>query len=165
MQTVDYNNTVTGILHMLFMLEKNEIDGFLITRPIYYYFARKIREEEKYRDIKAKMDSMALSKTEKNFRYDKMSTGMLVKHHKFYEYFGKYFKSNWLQIQGCYMVNLNYKDKKFKFSRPSLMIGLFYPFLGGVLGIIGGILLFGFIYEGRRRGFKKVSAQDQEQPS
>ena len=49
--TVDFNNTISGILLMVDMLERGEIDGFLITRPIYYYFAREIDEKEKYREV------------------------------------------------------------------------------------------------------------------
>ena len=164
-RTVDFNNTINGILRMVDMLESNEIDGFLITRPIYYYFAREVEEKEKYKEAKLKMERIKLLRSEKSFRDGKMATGMLVSRKEDYEYFGKYFKSNWLQIQGCYLVNLNYKEKKFQFSRPSLMIGLFYPFLWAALGIIGGILLFGLVYEVVRRSLSKGKVQCEEQQS
>ena len=161
-RTVHFDNTIAGILEMVSMLESNEIDGFLVTRPIYYYFAREIAEKEKYKDDNDRIEKMNLLRTEKFFKSGNMAVGMMVKRQEDYEYFEKYFKGNWLQIQGCYLTNLNYKEKKFQSTQPDLMIGLFYPFLGGALGIVGGVVIFGLVFEIVRRGcLKKVLVQSQ----
>ena len=148
--TFDFNNTMSGIVDMMRMVESNGIDGFLLTRPMYYYFARKIAEQDKYKEMKQYYEGIQLIRSEKFFRQGHLTTGMLVRRKSDYDFFSKYFKDNWLVIQGCYAINLNSKEKKYHYTPPNLVIGLFIPFLVGSLAIVGFIVLFGAFYEGWR---------------
>ena len=153
-QSVDFNNTMDGIIHMMDMLERGDIQGIVLTRPMYYYFARMLEQHSKFKYIKDRFANEPLEYAEKKLK-NKMVTGMLVRRREDYEYFRKYFKDNWLQIQGCYMVNLNYKHLKFRTKPADIMIGLFVPFLSGCLAVVGFVLLFGVVYEGRKMYLKK----------
>ena len=158
---IEFNDTVIGIIELIKQLERKEIDGYLISRPIYYYFARSIEEKEKYKIPHAIIRHVPLHRTEKFFRNEILVTGMLVKHDDDYNYFRKYFESNWLQIQGCYSINLNYKDKKFESHNYSPVAGMFYPFLIATVIIIGCILLFGLAYELIRRNKNRNVREDE----
>lgn len=164
LHVLDFNDTVIGIVELILKLEKEEIDGFLVTRPIYYYFARSVKEKKKYEKYNEKIKHISLLRTEKFFRMEQPVSGMLLKHQDDFKYFKKYFDSNWLQIQGCYSINLNYKDKKFEVHYHSPIAGMFYPFLTATLTIIGAILIFGLVYEliryHRRRGRGKRNGME-----
>ena len=138
------------------MLRKAELKVSHIPKV---YYPNTIHSSPALPKVKARLEEVKLSRSEKKFLNGGMVTGMMVKRKDDFEYFSKYFQSNWLQIQGCYLTNLNYKEKKFQSERPNLMIGLFYPFLGGALGIVGAVLLFGLGYEIlRRRHAKKTKS-------
>ena len=150
-ETFNYTNTVHGIMDMIEQLESGEITGFVITKPIYFYFSRMIVENEKYKQFNPKVVKVGLYTTEITFPRDSFVTGMLLKHREDYEYLHRYFSSNWLQIQGCYLSSLNMKNTKFVPQLGSSMVGLFEPFLAGTLTIIGVMCVVGLFYEVRRR--------------
>ena len=54
---------------------------------------------------------IALYRTDKTFVGDHLIAGALVRDRDVYTYMVRYFKSNWLQIQQCYLSDLNYKHK------------------------------------------------------
>ena len=165
LREIEFNNTVVGVIDLVRSLERGEIDGFLVSRSTYYYYARVTHDVKKYRLKAASIRHVKMVKTEKHFRGEKLVTGMLVKSRKDYEYFRQYFKSNWLQIQGCYSYDLNYKDKKFVRDGSNPVAGLFFPFFGGSLIILAVIGFFGIIYEIRRYVIAKrgQKCEDEEE--
>ena len=143
----EFNNTVVGVVELIKQLQREHIDGFLISRSTYFYFSREIGGNIKYKDYKASIRNVQMIRSEKFYLGEKLVAGMLVKDRTVYEYFKTYFEYNWLQIQGCYAYNLNYKDKTFDMDFYSPYEGLFYPFLYWSLGILSIIISFGMLYE------------------
>ena len=162
LRAIEFNNTVVGVVQLIKQLQRRHIDGFLISRATYYYYIRVIKENIKYKEYKESIANVQMIRTEKFYLGNKLVAGMLIKNREVYEYFKTYFEYNWLQIQGCYAYNLNYKDKKFNNDMYSPYEGLFYPFLYGSLGILGVIICSGVLYETRnyfvkRRTIKSTS--------
>lgn len=156
--SIAYNKTIDGVFQLVKMLNQKEIDGYLISRSTYFYFARVLREKSELKEMAAYVNNLNLVRTETSFKDDEIVTGMLVKYNEHYEYFRRYFESNWLQIQACYSYSSNYKDKKFDAELLVGLDGLFAPFLNWILVIMGAILLFGLSYEVVRYWLKKNKA-------
>ena len=87
----DYNNTVFGIMDMLKRMQKNEIDGFVVTKPIYYYFARVLKDDVRYKHFSPTVSAARLLISEMSFLRDRFVTGMMVKHKEDYEHFHRYY--------------------------------------------------------------------------
>ena len=139
------------------MLSRGELDGFMVTKPSYYYYARKLLENGSLgRDIR----HVRLVRTEKSFVNNNLVAGILLKEEEDYNIFRKYFESNWPTNQGCYMSQLNAKEKRFaKKEKVNPMLGLFFPFFTGCSGVVGLIVCFGIIYEWKRRKVTTSNAQ------
>ena len=134
---------------MIRQVVKGELDGFLLTKTTYYYFKRKMKENpELGKDVR----DVALIRREKRFVGENLAGGMLVKSLEDYDHFREYFHSNWENIQGCFLAQLNGKEERFKKKQhPNAILGLFYPFFMGCLGLLAFIACFGVVYEWRRR--------------
>lgn len=89
-QTVEYNDTIFGILDMIRGIQMNEADGFVVTKPIWYFFARSIEEREKYKQFQSTVSAAQLVATEISFPRDIFVSGMLVKRKEDYEHFHRY---------------------------------------------------------------------------
>lgn len=72
---------------------------------------------------------------------------MLVRHGKDYRMLKNYFESSWLQIQGCYASDLNYKHQNIVHKRPNAITALFVPLITGVLYALFVVGCFGMVYE------------------
>ena len=55
LKETDFNDTVIGILNLMRMLDRKELDGFIVTRPMYYFFARSVQEDAKYKEFQAEV--------------------------------------------------------------------------------------------------------------
>ena len=149
LQEIEFDNTIQGIVTMIKMLMNGELDGFLVTKPTYYYYARETQEQK---SLASEVHHVRLMRTEKNFVGDELVGGMLLKEFEDYDYFRKYFESNGPKIQGCFTAQLNAKEKRFKKKEnANPIVGLFFPFFLGCLVMLGIILCFGIVYEWRRR--------------
>ena len=144
---MEFNETVHGIVDLMKALRSKEIDGFVLSRPTYYYFKR----TDFGRKYKEDVRDVTLTLTETNFQEDKYVAGMLVKNVQDYTYLRMYFESNWPNIQGCYLYEMNYKYEKFHNEEENTLSGLFIPFLVGSLVLLVVILCFGAVYEFIRR--------------
>ena len=149
LQVIKYNNTILAIVELIKSLQRKEIDGFILSRPSYYFFSLLIKKK-KYKEQAARIKNLEMDKTEKQYLAEKLTLGMLVKNVDNYEYFRKYFEDNWLQIQDCNAFNLNFKAKKFERKSSSSFEGLFYDFLYGILVILAIIGCFGLLEEAWR---------------
>ena len=156
---IDYTETIQGVIELIDKLHNKDIQGFLFNKDTYEYFYESLAKK-KYRKIREKIRGMNIVKTEKFFRGETFSFGMLVNNVTVYQYFAKYFDNNRLQLQACNSVHSNYKNGEFhmyeSFSSDS---DLFYSFLYYSLGILGVIACFGVIYEMRRRYFAPISQE------
>ena len=151
---IDFNDTAVGISELIKMMERSEIDGFLINRSTYYYFARVIKHA-KYKHIGASINHINMVTTEVVCKGEQTVTGMLVKNVDDYQYFKRYFENNWIQIQTCFSSILSYKHTTFDTDSYSSVDGLFYPFLYWSLGILAVLGCFGLIYEIRRHRMRQ----------
>lgn len=156
------NGTVLGIGEMFKMLKKKEIDGLIINKSTYFYFSRILREKAKYKELASFVKSVDMMRTEKAYTDREFVTGILVKHEQHYEFFKRYFESNWLQIQTCYKYSLNYKDVRFQ-EEPGEqgLEGLLAPFTTWILAGLGFIGVFGIVYEVWRRREQKEAESDR----
>ena len=148
-QVIDYNDTVVGVMDLIKRLKRKEIDGFILSRPSYYFFSSRIKRK-RYKEQAARIKHVEMHRTVKQYLGEKLTLGMLVKNVDNYEYFRKYFEDNWLQIQDCNAFNLNFKAKKFEPKLFTSFKGLFYDFLYGILIILAIIGCYGLFQEGQR---------------
>lgn len=144
---IDFNDTVHGIRDLLEHLREKTFDGILISRSTYFYFYRTIIETDKYKHLPKEIEDINLIRVKKSFKDNQLAVGMLVKNKSDFEYFKKYYQSNWFQIQSCYLYSMNYKDKKFDVAKFDSLEGLFYPFFYWTIGILGVIVACGSVYE------------------
>ena len=168
---IEYNDTVIGIVKLIQQLQRKDIDGFLINRSTYYYYMRMINENIKYKNYKENISNVHMVRTEKFILGEQLVAGMLVKDEDRYEYFKKYFKHNWLHVQGCHSYDLifedtnGYKDMQSDYVSP--IVGLFYPFLYGTLITLGVISSIGLFYEvnkyNTKRKLFKISLEYKEE--
>ena len=77
------------------------------------YFSENLKEK-KYRKIAEGIRNVNIIKTEKLFRGEPLSIGMLVKNVEDYEYFKTYFENNRLQLEECMSEQSNYKSTEFE---------------------------------------------------
>lgn len=154
-----YKNNVHGYADLIEKLDQKKIDGFIITRPMYYFFSYLIKSTKKYEKNYRKIKDIELEKTKFRLGEKNMAIGMLVKKREHYDYFKSYFENNWQIMQNCNAFNLNEKSGNPKFSFDEGVVnrnpGIFYLSLIGFAGIILLILCFGLIYELRKKFFPK----------
>ena len=144
---IDYNNTVLGVVDMIQQLEKRTIDGFLVTRQTFYYYARKIKTQKKYQYLQKTIQDINLVRSMKNFVDERLVAGMLVRDKNDYRFLKRYFENNWLQIQGCYAAALNCKHQAIESKKQNSMKTLFVHFSIHLLYAIIAIGCFGLAYE------------------
>ena len=166
LKEIPFNKTFDGIVTLIQMLRKKEIDGFLVSRTTYYYFSRLMDEDPK---LGSDIRDFRLKQTEKDFVGDHSNhlvAGMLVRSYQDYLFFREYFQSNWPHIQGCYSYDLNYKDKKFVADRRNPLEGLFLPFFLGAIVVLCVLVGLGIIYEFvRRKHGGDLDNQVESEPS
>lgn len=151
---IDFSSTIDGVVDLMKLLKKGEIEGFLISRTTYYYFSRIMNEQTEtsvYASHKKDISDIDMLRTEKYFRSDKLVVGMMVRNLSDYEFFRRFIEYNWLRLQACYKYNLNYKEVRFEKHFYSPYEGLLLPFLYGFIVIMGLIVCYGILYEGHTR--------------
>ena len=94
LRAFEFNNTVVGVMELIKQLQREHIDGFLISRSTYFYFSREIGGNIKYKDYKASIRNVQMIRSEKFYLGEKLVAGMLVKDRTVYEYFKTYFEYN-----------------------------------------------------------------------
>ena len=151
LREVEYNKTVNGIIELIKRLESNVIQGFLLNKNTYEYFSQ-ILKKKKYKKLKDGLRNINIVKTEKLFRGESLSFGMLVKNIEDYKYFVKYFINNRLQLEACNAIKSNYERAEFELDNSfSSGAGLIYVFIYCLVGVLVVIISFGIIYEVSRR--------------
>ena len=76
LKETDYNNTVAGMVKLISKLERKEIDGFLVTKPTFYYYSREIARL-KYQHLRETIQHVRLSRSVKNFIGERPVAGMV----------------------------------------------------------------------------------------
>lgn len=107
-----YNNTVHGYANMITSLVQKKIDGFVMSRPN-FYFASKIKHYRRYQKIWEKQKEIEMDRTEIHYVGIELSIGVLVKKYAHFHYFKSYFEDNWLQLQSCNTFNVNANNLKY----------------------------------------------------
>ena len=160
LKEIPYNSTVAGVVKMIRELDSETIDGFLLTKPTYYYYEREIKTL-KHRHLAEIVKHV--KRTTKHFVDEKLVAGMLVKKDEDYRFLREYFDNNWLQIQGCYVADLTYKHHAVMHTKTNAMSVLFVPFFTGMIHAAFTIVCFGIVYEVIQRRTLKLQAQMKEE--
>ena len=149
-QEIESDNITAGIKELIKMLHQGNITGFLVDSQTYYYFYTIMENEN---NVDEQFQPSTMIRTEKMYGGEKLSFGALMKNKNHFEYFKNYFSDNKLQLKSCYHFRLN---TKMSLSAHGGFIldpdhHLFYKFLYFSFCILGGICIFGVIYEIKRR--------------
>ena len=149
-EEIEYDNFTSGITELINMLHQGDISGFLVDSQIYFVFNSIINYYEK---IVKQLQLSAIVRTEKLYKGEKLSFGVLMKNKSYFEYFKNYFADNLLVLESCYHFRMNAEFPQmpaddYIFDTPRG--GLFFKFLYCTIGTIGLIGICGAIYELRR---------------
>ena len=155
---VEYNSTMNGIIELIDKLESKVIKGFVLNKDTYQYFVENIKGM-KYKKI-AERAQYNIIRTEKSFRGEGLSFGMLVRNMEDYKYFENYFHNNRLYIEACYAAQSNKVSMEHGMQDASSDSQLFYSTLYYSLGILAVIGIIGLLYE-LREHYKANSAIKQ----
>lgn len=147
-----------GVTDLIEMLNRKEIDGFLINRITYYYYRHALDEHAaKYgeREFRAYRES-PLHLSVKDFIGEKKTIGILIKDYDLYIYFKRYFEDNMLQIENCNAYRLNRRSVRWKTEIDEHHLGKsFISMLYPSLVLVGVIIVIGVVLEIRRSYLRK----------
>ena len=155
---VRYNTTMQGIIELIEKVESKVINGFLLNKDTYQYFVGNMKRPE-YKKIGETVQKRIV-KTEKLFRGEGLSFGMLVRNMEDYKYFENYFHNNRLFIEACYAAESSKVNMEHEADDGSSDSQLFYTFLYYSIGILAVIGIIGLLYE-LRAHYKANSAIEQ----
>lgn len=149
------------------MREGSVVDGFLVdSRATYFYFQTNKGNTKK--ELSSFLDDDTI-RTEKQYKGEKLSLGVLLKNVNAYRFFETYFQNNRLYLETCGTLKSNRKEDEEE-SRPDIFSpegGYFFPFLKCTGTTLGLICIFGVLYEIKRRmSLRKIRAQaNDNQPT
>ena len=145
---IEYDNVFSGInkLRDLLFSHLKIIDGFLVDKYTYYYYCF-------FGDYCEGLKGIIL--TEVFIETEKLYYGMIVKNSTDYYYFRKYVTDNWFQFDTCHTLITNSMINTLKFNAGIGLFaadsGVFIPFLLCISIVLGVIIIFGVLYEFRRK--------------
>ena len=162
----DYPDVLDDILQLILKLKRHEIDGFILDKWTFEYYTYVLSEEADIPEMKDAINFFLKETIHVEKRYDgeKLRYGILVKHTDDYEYFKDFVNHNRYQSSTInaiewrrYMNERNRsisgkfytKNKSVLFSQPNN----FKNSMIVIAAILGVILLFGIVYELKRKSW------------
>ena len=139
---VEFKKLKDGITDMFKAVEAGDCSGFLLDKMTYLNQRRDIEK------IESKIDMV-----EKDYGKGNLYYGALLRNESEYQFFLSYYSNNEVQIEAAARMMMNKKligSKKVYYvidpESPYFHIGI-----GSLIGVIGVIVIFGIVYEIRRR--------------
>ena len=156
-----FGHTMRGMNEMISLLESKTVEGFLVDRNTHYHFMNRIKEK-KYKYIARRLEKIDMIKAEKSHPHNSLTCGMLIRNLDDYNYFKAYFDNNRMVVRSCNAMRMNTKggdvgEASNMFSSDS---DIFQTVITYTLALLGVMILFGCIVEGRRYYYKSVTTSD-----
>lgn len=148
-------NESLGIVEMIRMLRRKEIDGFILDRFTLIVFYRHLKRAAEHRTDLDYLRTKTI-RTEKSYTGEKLSYGMLVKNLAEYEFLVDFVRDNQQVINTCNELLLNDYSREvhvYEIQNPLFDVagGMFWPSMITVSIIMALIVIFGIVYEYKRR--------------
>ena len=162
---IQHNNVSDGIDTMIQMLNNGTITGFVLDTVTYHYFVSWSKHSLKGKKLSYADHFAKLFRSDVSYEGDKLSFGVLFKNEPDISFFQDYFSENQLYLEACYNLQLNAKmayskEKSFLFDPAG---GMFYTMLYWLIGLVGAIVVFGTVYELRRKKLRKSKGKEGEE--
>ena len=168
---VETQNEENAIVKMMGMMERKEIDGFLLDRytylTVYYHMTHHTETDIRFADAINYLHAQTIQ-TEISYKgMEKMHLGMLVNNLEDYEYFKDYVKDNAIAINACSGLLLNYMTMNGGIDTHAVEhdalfatnSGLFWPSFITCVIVIVLMFCFGIVYEKYRPSYFKQHKQ------